>query len=70
MTDVLGKRKEAQNWKKEQHALQKQIQKEMYDKKTGYFYDLQISYSVKSQLLVNRGRGPEGWIKRCLVWKV
>lgn len=62
MADVLGKRKEAQNWKKEQHALQKQIQKKMYDKKTGYFYDLQISDSGKSQLLVNRGRGPEGWI--------
>lgn len=62
MADVLGKKREAKQWSKEQHQLQKQIQKKMYDKKTGYFYDLQLLDSGKTKLLVNRGRGPEGWI--------
>lgn len=33
----------------------------MYDIKTGYYYDLQISQD-KYKLLVNRGKGIEGFI--------
>ncbi len=36
----------------------------MFDKETGYFYDLQIDSkdSSKDKLLVNRGKGTEGFI--------
>lgn len=35
----------------------------MFDKESGYFYDLQINEDgSKKKLLVNRGKGPEGWI--------
>ena len=35
----------------------------MFDKESGYFYDLQINEDgSEKKLLVNRGKGPEGWI--------
>ena len=35
----------------------------MFDEQTGYYYDLQISLDGSGKrLLVNRGKGPEGWI--------
>lgn len=35
----------------------------MYDKKTGFYYDLQIKdQSSKTQLLTNRGKGTEGFM--------
>ena len=35
----------------------------MFDEKTGFFYDLQINEDgSKTKLLVNRGKGTEGWL--------
>ncbi len=37
----------------------------MFDEKTGFFYDLQINEDgSKTKLLVNRGKGTEGWLDR------
>ena len=43
--------------------LKKYIQENMFDEKTGFFYDLQINEDgSKTKLLVNRGKGTEGWL--------
>lgn len=59
---VIGKGHDTKRWNKEAKELAKKIQTKMFDKNTGYFYDLQILPNGKDKLLVNRGRGPEGWI--------
>jgi putative isomerase len=59
----LGKRKESKEYKKEAEKVKEYIQSKMYDEKTGFFYDLQISENgSKTKLLVNRGKGTEGWL--------
>ncbi|MCO0599266.1 alpha-glucosidase [Peribacillus butanolivorans] len=43
--------------------LKKYIQENMYDQESGYFYDLQFNDDgSKTKLLVNRGKGTEGWL--------
>ncbi|RDC50080.1 alpha,alpha-trehalase, partial [Acinetobacter sp. RIT592] len=45
----------------EANYLKEYINKNMYSFKTGYYYDLQINQD-KYKLLVNRGKGTEGFI--------
>ena len=62
IANIIGNNEAKIKWEKEAKQLQKQIRSKMYDKNTGYFYDVQLQNNGKTKLLVNRGRGPEGWI--------
>ncbi|TCP29607.1 putative isomerase [Scopulibacillus darangshiensis] len=59
IASVLGENKDAKAFKKEAHDIKKYIQKHMYSKKEGYFYDIDIE---SKQPLVERGKGIEGVI--------
>lgn len=63
MAKELGKTDDADKYKKEAEKVQTYIEKNMYDKDTGFYYDLQINDdNSKTKLLVNRGKGTESWI--------
>lgn len=64
MADELNLKKDEERFKKEAKELKKYISENMFDEETGYFYDLQIDSedSSKNKLLVNRGKGTEGFI--------
>ncbi|WLF69772.1 trehalase family glycosidase [Clostridium septicum] len=63
MADELGKDKDSKKYEKEAKDLKDYVSKNMYDKETGFFYDLQINDNgSEKKLLVNRGKGTEGWI--------
>ncbi|QQP70135.1 alpha-glucosidase [Carnobacterium sp. CS13] len=59
----LDKDDDAKKLEEDAGKLKKYIQENMYDKKTGFFYDLQINEDgSETKLLVNRGKGTEGWL--------
>lgn len=58
MAAVLGKGKDALNYKKEASVLKKELSEKFWDQQTGYFYDR----SVKDGKLLTVQQGPEGWI--------
>ncbi|MCG1028881.1 alpha-glucosidase [Virgibacillus halodenitrificans] len=63
MAAKLGKDKDEKTLTEDADKLKKYIQENMYDEETGYFYDLQINEDgSESKLLVNRGKGTEGWL--------
>lgn len=63
MAEELGLKEDAKKYKEEASYVKEYITKYMFDKETGFFYDLQISRNgTRKKLLVNRGKGPEGWI--------
>lgn len=63
MADELGERKDSKKFADEAKILQQYVCDNMYDKETGFFYDLQINEDgTQKKLLVNRGKGTEGWI--------
>ena len=63
MAEVLGKTEDAKKFEKQAEYVKKYVDDKMFDKKTGFFYDLQINNDGKEKkLLVNRGKGTEGWI--------
>lgn len=63
MAEELGLKEEAKKYKEEATYVKEYIRKYMFHEETGFFYDLQISEDgTKKKLLVNRGKGPEGWI--------
>lgn len=53
--------KDSEKYEEEANYVKKYINKNMYDIKTGYYYDLQINQD-KYKLLVNRDKGTEGFI--------
>ncbi|MBU5288107.1 trehalase family glycosidase [Paraclostridium bifermentans] len=53
--------KDSEKYEEEANYLKEYINKNMYSFKTGYYYDLQINQD-KYKLLVNRGKGTEGFI--------
>jgi len=67
MAKLLGKNQKSERFLVESSKLSKLINQCFYDQKTGFYYDLQISEEqltkddCKGSLLVERGRGPEGW---------
>lgn len=63
MAEVLGKTEDAKKYTEEAEFVREYVSKNMFDKESGYFYDLQINEDgSKKKLLVNRGKGSEGWI--------
>ena len=63
IADILGYTEDSQKYKEEAKELMEYVNTNMYDEETGFYYDLQTNEdgSVK-KLLVNRGKGTEGWI--------
>ncbi|MGS0681076.1 MGH1-like glycoside hydrolase domain-containing protein [Shewanella sp. 125m-7] len=60
MADVLSNG-EQQKWDVEAARLAKQIQMNMYDPESGFFYD--IRYAVTgTELMIEQGKGVEGWL--------
>nr|WP_317359988.1 trehalase family glycosidase [uncultured Tyzzerella sp.] len=63
LAEVLGKKEDALKFEEEAKQLKQYVEKYMFDEKTGFYYDLQISQDGKEKmLLVNRGKGTEGFI--------
>ena len=63
MAEVLGKTEDVKKYTEEAEFVREYVSKNMFDKESGYFYDLQINEDgSEKKLLVNRGKGPEGWI--------
>ena len=63
MAEILGYDEDAEKYTKEAKKLRKYINEEMYDEETGFYYDVQTNEDgSEKKLLVNRGKGTEGWI--------
>ncbi|AIF42982.1 trehalase family glycosidase [Virgibacillus sp. SK37] len=63
MAAKLGIDKDEKTLTEDAEKLKKYIQENMYDEETGFFYDLQMNEDgSESKLLVNRGKGTEGWL--------
>ncbi|XZM35073.1 MGH1-like glycoside hydrolase domain-containing protein (plasmid) [Clostridium perfringens] len=63
MADILGKTEDSQKYEVEAKNVGEYIRNNMFDKETGFFYDLQINEDgSEKNLLVNRGKGTEGWM--------
>lgn len=61
MAKVLGKDSDVTEYTDEAKTLRDKINQKMYDKKTGFYYDLQF-VGDKEQMVSERGKGTEGWI--------
>lgn len=63
MAEALGLEEDAAKYAEEAAALKDYINTNMYDEETGFYYDLQINEDgSEKKLLVNRGKGCEGWL--------
>ena len=63
IAELLSHSEEALKYGAEAEFIKKYINENMFDEKTGYYYDLQISEDGREKkLLTNRGMGAEGWI--------
>ena len=63
IADILGKTEDSQKYEVEAKNVGEYIRNNMFDKETGFFYDLQITEDgSEKKLLVNRGKGTEGWM--------
>ncbi|MCG9729059.1 cell wall anchor protein [Shewanella sp. Isolate13] len=61
MAEVLADASAEQKWDVEATRLAKQIQMQMYDPESGFFYDIRYT-STGSELMLKQGKGVEGWI--------
>ncbi|MDO5039381.1 alpha-glucosidase, partial [Clostridium sp.] len=63
IANELGKSSDANKYDKEAKYVREYVSENMFDEKTGFFYDLQISEDGKKKnMLDERGKGTEGWI--------
>ena len=62
MAEVLDLPKEKKEYLASAKKVKEYVNKNMFDEKTGYYYDLQIDEAGNKKLLVNRGKGTEGYI--------
>ncbi len=62
MAEVLELPKEKKEYLKSAKKVKEYVNKNMFDEETGYYYDLQIGENGNKKLLVNRGKGTEGYI--------
>lgn len=62
MAEKLGYNEDVEKYKAEAKILKEYINTNMFDKETGFYYDLQFDENGNKKLLVNRGKGTEGWI--------
>ena len=62
MAEILGEKEESENFYKSAVQLKEYINDKMFDEVTGYYYDLQFDEEGNTKLLVNRGKGTEGYI--------
>ncbi len=62
MAEILGFDTDKEQYHKQAQALKHYINTYMYDKETGYYYDLQFDQKGNRKLLTNRGKGTEGFI--------
>ena len=63
MAEELDKTEDVERYETEAAYVRDYINTKMYDEETGYYYDLQTNQDgSEKKLLVNRGKGPEGWI--------
>lgn len=63
IAEELGKTKAAKKYETEAVKVKDYINANMYDKATGFYYDLQTNQDgSEKKLLVNRGKGTEGWL--------
>ncbi|AQS40599.1 Trehalase [Shewanella psychrophila] len=53
--------KQFSEWTTEADKLKNQIQTQMFDEKTGFFYDIRFD-GKESKLLIDAGKGVEGWL--------
>lgn len=57
MAEAVGEPGEAARWREDAAALKSRIRKEMFDERSGWFYDIAIDGSAIIPV-----QGPEGWI--------
>lgn len=62
MAEILGKQEDSKEFYSSATQLKKYINENMFDENTGYYYDLQFDEKGNTKLLVNRGKGTEGYI--------
>jgi putative isomerase len=63
MAKVLGKKDDVKKYDQEAKKLLEYVNTNMFDEETGFYYDLQTNEDgSEKKLLVNRGKGTEGWI--------
>lgn len=63
IAEELGYTKDAAKYKEEADNLLEYVNEKMFDEETGFYYDLQTNADgSEKKLLVNRGKGTEGWI--------
>lgn len=63
MAEVLGKTEDAKKYEIEAEYVRDYINEKMFDEETGFYYDLQTNEDgTEKKLLVNRGKGTEGWL--------
>ncbi|WP_394204233.1 MGH1-like glycoside hydrolase domain-containing protein [Shewanella waksmanii] len=61
IAQVLGKQQDSKQWQQQADVLQAQIQTQMFDNESGFFYDLRFD-EQRSWRMVDAGRGVEGWV--------
>ena len=63
MAEELGYQNDVVKYTQEAQYIQEYINDRMYDEETGFYYDVQTNEDgSEKKLLVNRGKGTEGWI--------
>ena len=63
MAEVLGYDEDVAKYEKEAAYVRDYINTNMFDEETGFYYDLQTNEDgSEKKLLVNRGKGTEGWL--------